>query len=131
MPSLKDKIALITGSASGIGRGIAEHFGSLGARVVVHGPNRDMAREVADELRRRGCESASVAGDLRNAAECRRVVQFAVETLGGVDVLVNNAATVARASLEDASVEFWDDLMAVNLRAPFICLQEAVKSMKA
>ena len=62
---------------------------------------------------------------------CRRVVRFVVERYGGIDVLVNNAATLARGRLEDIPVERWDAVMALNLRAPFICLQEAVAFMKS
>ena len=131
MPSLSNKIAVVTGSTSGIGRGIAEHFASLGAAVVIHGLDNESARDVADRLCGAGHDALSVAGDLRDVDTCRRVVRFAVEARGGVDVLVNNAGDVSRASLEHASVQFWDDMMAVNLRAPFLCLQEAVKSMKA
>lgn len=131
MTSLHGKIALITGSTSGIGRGIATHFASLGARVVVHGPDRASSNTAAEELRAAGREVDAVAGDLSSVAACREVVRSVVERHGGIDILVNNAATTARGSLEDATVEFWDSVMAVNLRAPFICLQEAVRSMKA
>jgi len=71
-----------------------------------------------------------VAGDLRNVDACRQIVRDVVQRRGGLDILVNNAATVARASMEDATVDQWDTIMAVNLRAPFLLLQEAVKSMK-
>jgi len=130
MASLTDKIALVTGSVSGIGRGIADLFASIGAKVVVHGPDEEVARAKAEQLQADGHEAAFVAGDLADPAVCRRVVQFAVERYGGVDVLVNNAASTARGSLEESTLEFWDRMMAVNLRAPFLCLQEAVKSMK-
>jgi NAD(P)-dependent dehydrogenase (short-subunit alcohol dehydrogenase family) len=127
---LDGKIAVVTGSTSGIGRGIAEHFAALGAAVVIHGPDEQPARDVAERLRAAGHDALSVHGDLRNVDACRHVVRFAIESRGGVDVLVNNAGDVSRATLEDASVEFWDAMMAVNLRAPFLCLQEAVRSMK-
>src|SRR5262245_56534471 len=130
MPSLDRKVALVTGSTSGIGCGIAEHFASLGARVVIHGRSEPRARDVADRLSRAGREAAFVVGDLAEVEACRRVVSFAVERFGGVDVLVNNAASTARGYLEDAPVDLWDAMMAINLRAPFLCLQEAVKSMK-
>ncbi len=120
----------MTGSVTGIGRGTASHLGSLGAHVVIHGPDEGQAREVAGDLRKAGYEVDAVGGDLRDVEACRRIVRFAVERYGGIDVLVNNAASVARGSMEDAPVELWDAIMAVNLRAPFICLQEAVKSMK-
>ena len=131
MASLQAKIALITGSTSGIGRGIAAHFASLGARVIVHGPDAASSNAAADELRAAGREVDAVAGDLAGVAACREVVRSVVDRHGGIDILVNNAATTARGSLEDATVEFWDSLMAINLRAPFICLQEAVRSMKS
>jgi len=127
---MRHRIALITGSTSGIGRGIAERFASLGASVMVHGPEERAAREVATRLSEQGWSAAAVAGDLVDVDVCRRIVQSTIETFGGIDVLVNNAASVSRASLEDATVEFWDRMMNVNLRAPFLCLQEAVKSMK-
>ena len=133
MSSLTGKIALVTGSTSGIGRGIAAHFASLGALVVVHGPELADAAAVANVLRSAGDKVNAVdavAGDLTNVAACREIVRSVVERHGGVDILVNNAGNTARASLEEATVEFWDAMMAINLRAPFLCLQEAVRSMK-
>ena len=130
MPSLQDKIALVTGSTSGIGRGIAIHFAGLGARVIVHGPDEDSARATAESLQESSRTVDAVAGDLASPDACRRVVRSVVERHGGIDILVNNAGSTARGSLEEATVEFWDAIMAVNLRAPFICLQEAVRSMK-
>jgi len=128
--SLVNKIALVTGSTSGIGLGIAEHFAGLGARVMIHGRRGDEARAIANRLTAAGGTAGFVAGDLADAIACRRVVQFTIEEFGGIDILVNNAASVARGYLEDAPLELWDMVMHVNLRAPFVCLQEAVKSMK-
>jgi NAD(P)-dependent dehydrogenase (short-subunit alcohol dehydrogenase family) len=129
MASLKGKIALVTGSTSGIGKGIAAHFLSIGASVVVHGPDLASAQSAADSMRSSGDVDA-VAGDLRNVDACRQIVRDVVSRRGGIDILVNNAATTARASIEDATVEQWDTIMAVNLRAPFLLVQEAVRSMK-
>lgn len=130
MRSLAGKVAVVTGASSGIGRGIAEYFAVLGARVVVHGRDDPRTRETAEQLRNQGHEAAAVVADLAEVDACRSVVRFAVSEYGGVDVLVNNAASTARGYLEDAPVELWDAVMAINLRAPFICLQEAVKSMQ-
>lgn len=130
MPSLNNKVALVTGSSSGIGRSIAEHFASIGAAVAIHGLDERAVHDVAERLRSAGLEATGVHGDLRDVAVCRGIVRSTIEWRGGLDVLVNNAGDVSRAYLEDAPVEFWDNMMAVNLRAPFLCLQEAVKSMK-
>jgi NAD(P)-dependent dehydrogenase (short-subunit alcohol dehydrogenase family) len=130
MASFEHKVALVTGSSSGIGRGIAEHFASLGARVVVHGFDEAEVLAARDRIRDAGGTATAITADLSDVAACRRVVAFAVDHYGGVDVLVNNAGSVARGSIEQAPVEVWDAIMAVNLRAPFLCLQEAVKSMK-
>ena len=127
MTTLANKIVLVTGSTSGIGCGIAEHFAGLGARIVVHGLREEEARDVATRL---GHEAAFVSADLSDVEACRHVVRFTVERCGGIDVLVNNAAITTRGYLEDAPVDLWDAIMNVNLRAPFLCLQEAVKSMK-
>jgi NAD(P)-dependent dehydrogenase (short-subunit alcohol dehydrogenase family) len=131
MPRMADKIALVTGATTGIGRGIAEHLAALGAMVVVHGRDEEAGAEVVARLQADGTQATFVAGDLRDVAACRAVVQSAIRWRGGLDVLVNNAAITSRGFLEDAPVELWDEIMDVNLRAPFLCLQEAVKSMKA
>jgi NAD(P)-dependent dehydrogenase (short-subunit alcohol dehydrogenase family) len=125
------KVALVTRSTLGIGRGIVEHLASLGARVVVHGRDESRARDVVSRLHGTGREAAFVVADLSEIDACRHIVRFTVETFGGIDVLVNNAAITSRGYLEDASVELWDRIMHVNLRAPFLTLQEAVKSMKS
>src|SRR4029453_4573539 len=130
MASLKGKIALVTGSTSGIGKGIAAHFLTLGASVVVHGPDLAGAKSVADSMRSAGHNVDAVAGDLRNVEPCRQVVRDVGERRGGIAILLRNAGTVSRAPLESATVEQWDTIMAVNLRAPFLLLQEAVRSMK-
>jgi len=130
MPSLDGKAALITGSTSGIGLGIAEYFAALGARVVIHGLEADLAGSIAERLRGEGREAVAIAGDLADVETCRSVAHQTIEGFGGIDILVNNAASTARGYLEDVPVERWDAIMHVNLRAPFLLLQEAVASMK-
>jgi NAD(P)-dependent dehydrogenase (short-subunit alcohol dehydrogenase family) len=131
MPSLANRVALVTGSSSGIGRGIAEHFAALGARVLVHGLEVEAGERIAAGIRDRGGDAAFAAGDVADEAVCRGLVRTAVERFGGLDILVNNAGIYTRASVETASVAFWDRMMAINLRAPFILLQAAIEPMRA
>src|SRR4029453_16171968 len=130
MPSFDRKIALVTGSTSGIGLGIAEHLAGLGARVIIHGVEADDASRIAARLRGEGPGAPGIPSDLVHVESCRMLVRRVVDEWGGVDILVNNAASVARGYIEDAPVELWDAIMHVNLRAPFLLLQESVKSMK-
>jgi len=129
--TLTNRVALVTGSTSGIGRGIAEHFASLGASVVVHGREVDAGARVVQALGDAGRQGHFIEGDVGDEAVCRALVRGTVERFGGLDILVNNAAMTSRGDLETATVAFWDRMMAVNLRAPFILMQEAVAAMKA
>ena len=101
MPSLANRVALVTGSTSGIGKGIAEHFASLGARVVVHGRDTQAGAQLVEAIRSRGGDAAFLQGDLADEAVCRSLVRGTVERFGGLDILVNNAAsTVPRLDRE-------------------------------
>ena len=128
---LDGKVAIVTGSTSGIGKGIALHFASLGARVVVHGTHAARALELVDRINSDRGGADAFVGDLADPAICRGLIAFAVERFQGLDVLVNNAGIFTRGGVEDTSLELWDRIMAVNLRAPFLCLQEAARHMKA
>ena len=131
MARLDDRVAAITGSTSGIGRGIAEHFAGLGAHVVVHGLDRAGGMETVRRVREAGTRAEFYEGDLRREDVCRGLIRFAVERFGGLDILVNNAASTARGDLEHVAVERFDTIMQINVRAPFILLQEAIAPMRA
>jgi NAD(P)-dependent dehydrogenase (short-subunit alcohol dehydrogenase family) len=128
--NLKDQVALVTGSSQGIGAGIAHTFAAHGARVVIHGLQEGAGAEVAARIRNMGGEALAICGDLRDEPFCRRLAQDTLKQFGRLDVLVNNAATTRRSNIEDDPVEVWDEILAINLRAPFILCQEAVKHMK-
>src|SRR5262245_38091285 len=131
MTALADRISVITGSTSGIGRGIAEHFARLGSHIVVHGRDREDGLETVRRVKAAGRDAEYFDGDLTSEEVCRALIRFAVERLGGLDVLVNNAADTGRGDLEHMPVNRWDAIMAVNLRAPFILLQESIGPMRA
>jgi NAD(P)-dependent dehydrogenase (short-subunit alcohol dehydrogenase family) len=131
MSALADRISVVTGSTSGIGRGIAEHFARLGSHIVVHGRDRDDGLETVRRVKAAGRDAEYFDGDLTSEEVCRALIRFAVERFGGLDVLVNNAADTGRGDLERMPVSRWDAIMAVNLRAPFILLQESIGPMRA
>ncbi len=131
MASLKNKVAIVTGSTLGIGKGIAYYFAGLGAKVVVSGRDADRGAAVVKEIRQAEGDADFMAADLSDVDQCRRLIRFASERFGGLDILVNNAAITSRGHIESTPLELWDLIMAVNLRAPFICIQEAIPLFKA
>ncbi len=128
--SLEGRVALVTGSTSGIGKGIAQHLASLGASVVVTGRDLDRAKEVVDGITEAGGRAAAEEGNLMDVENCRALVRRAVERFGRLDVLVNNAAMTGRGTVDSTTEDEWNDIMAVNVRAPFFLLQAAVEPME-
>ncbi|HEV2495333.1 MAG TPA: SDR family oxidoreductase [Terriglobia bacterium] len=127
---LAGQVAVVTGSTRGIGAGIAKKFAEHGARVVVHGRDPKEGETVVAAIREGGSEAVLVTGDLADAGHCRDLIRQAIERFGRLDILVNNAASTERGNIETTSLELWDRILAVNLRAPFVLCQEAVKHMK-
>lgn len=130
--TLTGQVVVVTGSTQGIGAGIAKKFAEHGARVVVHGiaQQKESGESVLVAVRASGSDGLLVLGDLKDEAHCRDIVRQAVERFGQLDILVNNAAIYPRGNIETTSVALWDEIFAVDLRAPFIVCQEAVKFMK-
>jgi NAD(P)-dependent dehydrogenase (short-subunit alcohol dehydrogenase family) len=128
---LDGKVTVVTGSTSGIGRGIAEHFAQIGSDVVVHGLDEAGGRETVRRVRAEGRKAEYFDGDLTREEVCRTLIRFAADRFGAIDVLVNNAGDTGRGDLEHIPVARWDTIMAVNVRAPFILLQESIPRMRA
>ena len=123
-------MAVVTGAGTGMGEGIARLFAAEGARVVIADRVEASGEAAAARIRDEGGQAIFVRADVRIEADCRGLVDHAVETLGRLDVLVNNAGISTRGTVEDTTAETWDDVFAVNVRAPFLCTQQAVKHMK-
>lgn len=131
---LQGKVALVTGSTSGIGKGIALVFAQEGARVMISGRDAERGAQVIDEAVAAGAPRDRLAfhpADLTNVDQCRALVERTVEVFGRLDALVNNAADTSRGNIDNTSVEQWDRHMAINLRAPFVLLQAAVPHFRA
>ncbi len=124
---LKDKVILVTGGNTGIGRAIAERCLKEGASVAVHGLDLDAVRAAALEM---GPNAFGIAGDLENADTPSRIVDYAIDHFGRLDGVVNNAAIITRASFSDTNAAMFDQTMAINVRAPFLICQAAEPHLK-
>lgn len=128
---LDGKVVIVTGGTQGVGEAVALHSAGAGAvGVVICGRQEDKGQNVANRLSDRGTKAEYVRADLAEIEDCRNVVARCDEVFGRVDGLVNAAADTNRATLDEVSVDFWDYQFAVNVRAPFLLTQEAVRIMR-
>ena len=126
---LKNKVAIVTGAASGFGRGIAELFAKEGAKVVVADLNGAGAREVSASLG--SANAISVTADVTQRGDVEEMVAAAVKTFGGLDILVNNAGyTHKNQSLLTVSEEDFDRIYAVNVKSIYLAALAAVPEME-
>lgn len=131
MMTLTGKTALVTGASRGIGRASALALAKAGAQVLVHYGNSEAAADaVVAEIRQAGGKAEKIAADLRLADGPHTLAQRARAIIGGrLDILVANAGISHAASIEDTTIEAFDDLFAVNVRAPFFLVQQLLPVM--
>ena len=125
---LADKVALVTGGGSGIGRGICLRFAEEGARVAVNDINGESARETVRLIGRKD-GAVAIEADVSRKADCERMVAETVRALGQLDIFVANAGIGRGGLLVDMAEEDWDALMAVNLKGVFLSTQAAAKRL--
>ena len=130
MSKLQGKVALVTGGNKGIGKGIARGLAAEGARLVLVARGQAELDLTAAELRATGAEVLALSADLTLEDDVARVFADTMAKWGRLDVLVNNAGAFDSGPLEDLTLEAWDKVMAINLRAPFLCTREAFRIMK-
>jgi NAD(P)-dependent dehydrogenase (short-subunit alcohol dehydrogenase family) len=129
MDTLKGKRALITGAASGIGEATALLFAREGAAVSVVDLDVEGGRSVVSRIQGEGGRAIFVRADVTRAGDCKSAVQDTVSTLGGLDILFNNAGIVRRATVLELSEEEWDQVMAVNVKSVFLLSKYAIPVM--
>ena len=128
---LRDKVAIVTGSASGFGRTTAERFAEEGARVVVADLDAEGGAATVADIERIGAEGVLVVADVSTSEGASAAAGVAVERFGGIDVLVNNAGIVQGTPRDtwDVDDEVWDRVIQVNLRSVYACTRAAVPHM--
>jgi len=127
---LQDRIAVITGASNGIGRAIAEAFAAEGTRTVLVARRAELLDEVAAGIRSRGGEALPVPADLTQEEAVAALFATVTKTYGRLDVLVNNAGISTHKNTEDITLQYWQEALAINITAAFLCSREAIRIMK-
>ncbi|MCL4420122.1 MAG: glucose 1-dehydrogenase [Candidatus Thermoplasmatota archaeon] len=129
---LRGKVALVTGSSSGLGMEIAKYLAKAGATVAIHyHSEKQQADQVAANIVGNGGKAVVFGGDVSNKSEVESIFNSIDEELGSIDILVNNAGIDGKRELcGDDNTEDWEKVIAINLMGPYYCAREAVKRMK-
>lgn len=128
--SLEGKKAVITGGGTGIGKGIALEFAKAGADVAIAGRRPDVLDAAADEIRALGRQALTVPTDVTKRADVEHLIASATEALGGIDILVNNAAHGGSGpSMADSDEERWDEIIDTNLKSAYLCCRAVASGM--
>ena len=123
------KLVLITGASRGIGYAAAKEFLALGARVAVNGRTEQSVALAITELDG-GDRLVAAPGSIRSVEGCEAIVRTAIEDLGGLDVLVNNAGVCIDSTIEKSDETIWDETLNVNLKGTFFCVRAALPALR-
>jgi NAD(P)-dependent dehydrogenase (short-subunit alcohol dehydrogenase family) len=129
LATLTNKVALVTGAASGIGRAIARLFAQEGASVVLSDLNENAGREVQQEIVSSGGKALFEGADVTRDSDCRRIAELALREFGGLDILANCAGIVRRATVTELSEAEWDSVMAVNVKSIYLLARHTIPHM--
>ena len=129
-PEFKDQVALVTGSSRGIGKGIALRLAREGMKIVIHGVNQEEIESTTQAFQALGVPCVGVYADFTSEDDINHLFQRAMDRFGALDLLVNNAADLRRQHFFDADLALLDHQLAVNIRAPYLCVQRAAEIMR-
>lgn len=125
-----DKRVLVTGGVGGIGQAVVELFASEGAKLLFSDISNEDCEELYSKLKRKGLDTRYLAGDLRKKIYCEALVNEAVDKLGGLDILINNAGIIPRGNILETTDDMWASALDVNLTAPFYLSRAAIPFMR-
>lgn len=127
---LDGRIAIVTGSSSGIGKAIALTFAREGATVVVAARRKRLCEQVAADIRERGSEALAIPTDVTDEAQVERMIAQTVKQYGRLDILVNNAGIVSGGRIAETTTRAFDEVINTNLRGTFFCCRAGFRQMK-
>jgi len=130
MHRLKGKVAIVTGSSSGIGKAIALRFGAEGANVVVTARRMALCEQTVAQITKDGGVAWAIQTDVADERQVERLVEETVKRYGRLDILVNNAGVIAGGRLAETTTKSFDEVMNVNLRGTFFCCRAGFQQMK-
>ena len=127
--NLKDKVVLITGAGSGLGKALAVAAGQVGAKVICAGRRKDKIQQTTDEVNKAGGTGTAVEMDVTDLKSVEKGLKIA-EKVGPIDVLINNAGIITgMKAVQDLPVEEWDKIMATNVRGPYLLMRAILPGM--
>lgn len=130
MKRLQGKIAVVTGSSSGIGKAIALRFGEEGAAVVVTARRLDLCEHTVAQITKKGGEACAIRTDVSDERQVEKLIEETVKKYGRIDILVNNAGIGGGGELAETTTKAFDEVINTNLRGTFFCCRAGFKQMK-
>lgn len=123
---LKDRVAIVVGSTSGIGEAIAKEFASQGAKVVITGRTKEKGEKVVKEITDNGFQASFYQVDVSDEEQCKALIEDTYKNYNQIDILVNNAGIAKATPMEDLEIEQWDRTFNINIRSYFILTKAAL-----
>ncbi len=130
MNKMKNKTAIITGAAGGIGSALCKKLAGYGMNLVITGRNIEKLQKTAEMIREIGSNVSICVGDLEDISFLDEIIQTAIDTFGSIDVLINNAGLSHRCTVEGVEEELFDHIMKVNVKAPYFLSQKALPELR-
>jgi NAD(P)-dependent dehydrogenase (short-subunit alcohol dehydrogenase family) len=128
---LQDRVAIVTGGGTGIGKGIAHAFAEESCAVVIASRNETRLRAAAESLRRTGAEVVAIPTDVTVESQVKALFAQTMDQFGRLDILVNSSGAFDGGPIDEISLQAWDKVIGANLTGPFLCIREAFPIMKA